>query len=124
MNSDDGVAPQTIDKSTIAECDFAIRVFEDGESSGVVNVDEQTANYYGSNEQVSRLLKRMETEGISYRAPASGERQPGNEWATATINVERVGKDLAQYLVRKLERADEGEEIRAVPIGWTREDRE
>jgi hypothetical protein len=124
MSSDGGVAPQTIDESTIAECDLAIRIFEDDEPSGVVNIDEQTADYHGSNERVSQLLGRMEAEGFTYRAPASEERQPENEWATATTNVERVGKELAQYLVRKLERTGEGGEVRAEPIGWTRESRE
>lgn len=124
MSSDVGVATQTPDESAIAECDLAIRIFEEGEPAGVVNVDEQTADYRGSNERISRVLDRMEERGLTYRAPSSEDQQPENEWATATTNVERTGEGLAQFLVHKLERAGEDGEVRVETVGFRRENRE
>lgn len=89
-----------------------------------MNIDEQSADYHGSNEEISRVLNRMEEKGLTYRAPAVENRQPENEWATATTNIDRTGEGLAQYLIRKLERADEDGEIRVEPVGFERKSRE
>ena len=119
MSSDAERAVEIPNERVIADAALAIRIYEDGEAVGVVNVDQETADYHGVSDDVSWLLDRMEEQGLSYRGPPPSDQQRKNEWAHGTATYERSGEGLAQYLLRRIERADPNDtEIRVEPIGF------
>lgn len=112
-----------LNEEMIADASLSIRIYEDGEPVGVVNIDRQTADYRGASERVSRTLDRMEERGLTIRAPIPEEEQPENEWRTVTTNYERSGEGLGEYLLREIERArKDGLDISGEPIGFVPED--
>ncbi|EMA43543.1 MULTISPECIES: hypothetical protein [Halococcus] len=114
---------ERVNEEMIADASLWIRIYEDGEAVGVVNIDRQIADYRGASERVSRTLDRMEEEGLTYRGPVPQEEQPENEWRTMTTNYERSGEGLGQYLLREIERArNDGLDISGEPIGFVPED--
>jgi hypothetical protein len=112
---------EPLDEEMIADASLSIRIYEDGEAVGVVNVDRQTADYRGSYDRIARKLDRMEEKGLTYRGPAPPDKQPENEWAQGTGTYERSGEGLGQYLLREIERASDDDTDVAIsgePIGF------
>ena len=56
MSSDVDQVTQPISEALIADAEFAIRIYEEGEPVGVVNVDEKTYKYHGSSGEIRRRL--------------------------------------------------------------------
>jgi hypothetical protein len=122
MSSDVDQVTQPISEALIADAEFAIRIYEEGEPVGVVNVDEKTYKYHGSSGEIRRRLSQMEEQGLWYRAPAAEEHQPDDPWRMVTTKIERTGKHLGQYLTRRLERIPlDDTDVQTEPLGFERE---
>ena len=120
MSSDVDHPPQPINEDLIADAELAIRIYEEDEPVGVVNIDAKTYEYHGSSTQIEDRLDQMERRGLWYRAPADD--QPENPYHTPTTKIERTGKHLGQYLTRRLERIPLNDtNVRTEPIGFERE---
>lgn len=126
MSTDAERVAEPVNEDVIANAEFAIRIHEDGTPVGVVNVDEQTAEYNGDCSEIRRRLTQMEEGGLSYRAPAAEEHQPDDDpWRTVTTEIERTGEHLGQYLTRRLEQIPlEDIDVRTEPLGFEREQEE
>ena len=110
---------ELLDEEMIVDASLSIRIYEDGEAVGVVNIDQQTADYHGASERLSRKLDRMQEKGLTFRGPVPEEEQPENEWRTMTRKYERSGEGLGQYLLREIGRAsDDGLDISGEPVGF------
>lgn len=119
MSSEADRDAERLNEEMIADASLSIRIYEDGEAVGVVNIDRQIADYRGASEQVSRTLGRMQEEGLTFRGPVPEEEQPENEYRTKTTKYERSGKELGQYLLREIERVgDDGLDVSGEPIGF------
>lgn len=108
-----------VNEEMIADASLSMRIYEDGEAVGVVNIDRQTADYRGTSEHLSRKLDRMEEKGLTHRVPLPEEEQPENEYRTMTTKHERSGEGLGQFLLGEIERVrNDGLDISGEPIGF------
>ncbi|MFC3959410.1 hypothetical protein [Halovivax cerinus] len=76
-----------------------IRLLEDGEEVGEINLDTSTGTYSGSNEYIEYLVEKI-NDGITKRevGEAPEDSPLRSQWTTT-----RTGDDLKEYVLRKLD---------------------